>query len=179
MHYISKIILFVILRWKIKGEFPKRIKQYVLIAAPHTSWLDFPLGLLIRSITRTNIHFVGKKVLFKYPQGFFFRLWGGFSIDRSISNNTVDVLIDKFKENENFILAISPEGTRQKTDMWKTGYYYIAKGANIPIVKVVLDYQNKTVIIATPFYPTDNVEKDIDSIQNYYKGKQGKHPLLS
>jgi 1-acyl-sn-glycerol-3-phosphate acyltransferase len=179
MSYISKFILFFILRWKIIGDFPKEIKQYVLIAVPHTSWMDVPLGLLIRSITKTNIHFVGKKSLFKKPYGFFFRSLGGFPIDRTASNNTVDLLIEKFKENENFILAISPEGTRQKVESWKTGFYYIAKGANIPIVKVAFDYQNKKITIDHPFYPTDDVNKDITSLYDYFKGIKGKHAHLS
>lgn len=179
MHYISKFILITLLRWEIKGEFPKNIKQYVLIPVPHTCWVDFFLGLLVRSITKTNIHFVGKKSLFKAPYGFIFRSLGGFPVDRTSSNNTVKLLVDKFKENENFILNISPEGTRQKTNKWKTGFYYIAKGANVPIVKIALDYEHKIIKIAPPFYPSDDVDKDIAYLRNYFKGIKGKHAHLS
>ncbi|MEI6864496.1 1-acyl-sn-glycerol-3-phosphate acyltransferase [Flavicella sp.] len=179
MYELSKRILITILRWKIIGQFPKKIKQYVVIAAPHTSWVDFPLGLLIRCFSFQKIHFIGKKTLFNFPHGVFFRWVGGFSIDRSKSDNKVQFLIDKFHENENFILAISPEGTRKKTKKWKTGYYYIAKGAGVPIVKIALDFKNKQVLIDSPFYPTDNFKKDIQEIKKYFKGISGRHPHLS
>lgn len=179
MHALSKFLLFTVLKWKIIGEFPKNIKQYVLIAAPHTSWLDVPLGLLIRSITKTNIHFVGKKSLFKKPQGIFFRMLGGFPIDRTTSNNTVSLLVEKFKENEEFILGISPEGTRKKVEFWKTGFYYIAKGADVPVVSVVLDYQNKVIKIIPPFYLSNDVEEDIKFLRSCFIDVKGRHPELS
>ena len=179
MHLLSKFLFFTILRWKLKGEFPREIKQYVLIAVPHTSWVDVPLGLLIRSITKTEIHFIGKKKLFKKPLGFFFKWLGGFPVDRKNSNNSVEELAAKFKNNENFILGISPEGTRQKVTSWKTGFYYIAKEANVPIVAVALDYKRKTVSITSPFYLTDDADRDISYLQNYFKGVYGKHAHLS
>jgi len=179
MHYFSKFILFTVFRWRIVGVFPKNIKKYIVIGAPHTSWLDFPLGILLRSITKTNIHFVGKKALFKYPQGIFFRWAGGFPVDRSRSNNTVEALADKFKQEDQFILGISPEGTRKKAEKWKTGFYYIAKLAEIPIVKVAFDFKHKQIIIDTAFYPTDNTEQDLSNLKSFYKGIQGRHAELS
>lgn len=179
MYKLSKLILITILRWKIIGLFPENLNKYVVIAAPHTSWLDLPLGLLIRSFSFYKIHFVAKNNLFKFPYGIFFRWVGGFPIDRTKSNNKVQSLIDKFHENKIFILAISPEGTRKKTNKWKTGYYYIAKGAGVPIVKIALDFKNKQILIDSPFYPTDNSEKDLKEIKKYFKGISGRHPHLS
>ena len=179
MYYISKFIFFYVLRWKLNGELPKELKQYVLIAAPHTSWVDVPLGLLIRSMTKTNIQFIGKKSLFKQPQGFFFKWLGGFPVDRTTSSNNVDFFLKKFKDNEHFILGLSPEGTRQKAEKWKTGFYYIAKGANVPVVSIALDYRDKTVTIAPPFYLTDEADKDIAQLRKFFNGILGKHPHLS
>lgn len=179
MHHLSKFLFFFVFKWKLKGEFPKNLKQYILIAAPHTSWIDVPLGILIRAITKTNIHFIGKKSLFKLPQGILFRSLGGFPVDRTVSNNTVTYLVRKFEENPNFILGLSPEGTRQKVEKWKTGFYYIAKGANVPIVRVILDYQNKKVTILPPYYLTDTIENDMPLLKQAYKGINGKHPEFS
>ena len=179
MGLFSRFFLFILLRWCIKGSFPKTIKKYVVIAAPHTSWIDVPLGLLVRSITKTHINFIGKSALFKRPQGFFFRWIGGFPIDRSKSNNYVQLLVQKFRENDTFILGLSPEGTRKKVDTWKTGYYFIAKEAGVPIVKVALDFKNKQILIDEPFYPTKNSHEDMVKIQRFYHGISGRFPELS
>ncbi|WP_152287187.1 1-acyl-sn-glycerol-3-phosphate acyltransferase [Flavicella marina] len=179
MHVISKFIFHFLLGWKLKGKFPEQHKKYLVIAAPHTSWLDVPLGVLVRSITKTDIHFIGKKALFRLPQGIFFRWLGGFPIDRTKSNNTVDLLVSKFNENDSFVLGMSPEGTRKKVEKWKTGYYFIAKGAGVPIVKVALDFQNKEVRIDEPYFLTEDVQADMENIQNYYKGVKGKVPDFS
>ena len=179
MHVISKFIFHFLLGWKLIGKFPEQHKKYLVIAAPHTSWLDVPLGVLVRSITKTDIHFIGKKALFRLPQGIFFRWLGGFPIDRTKSNNTVDLLVSKFNENDSFVLGMSPEGTRKKVEKWKTGYYFIAKGAGVPIVKVALDFQNKEVRIDEPYFLTVDVQADMENIQSYYKGVKGKVPDFS
>jgi 1-acyl-sn-glycerol-3-phosphate acyltransferase len=179
MHNFSKFIFFTFLRWKFTGSFPKDIKKYIIIVAPHTSWIDFPVGLLIRSITKLQIHFVGKKSLFKLPHGIFFRKLGGFPIDRTKATNTVEILVDKFKKEDEFILGISPEGTRKKVEKWKTGFYYVATLANVPIVKVALDFEHKNILIDAPFYPTDNPSEDLVSLKYFYNGINGRHPDLS
>lgn len=179
MQSISKFILFTLFKWKIIGEFPSDCKQYVLIAAPHTCWIDIPIGILIRSITQTKISFIGKKSLFKNPQGVFFRWLGGFAVDRTKSTNMVASLIHKFKENENFILCLSPEGTRKKVKNWKSGYYYIAKGAGVPIVKLALDFKSKHILIDAPYYLTDDKNNDMKTIRGFYHGISGRYPELS
>ena len=179
MHRLSKFVLFTLLRWKIVGDFPGEVKQYVVIAAPHTSWMDVPLGILIRSIKKTKINFIGKKILFKNPQGFFFRWLGGFPIDRSKSNNTVQLLVDMFDQNKDFKLGISPEGTRQKVENGKTGYYYVAKKANVPVVKVALDFKNKQVLIDDPYFLTADDEQDMKIIKRFFHGVEGRFPNLS
>src|SRR5690606_37892601 len=107
-----------------------------------------------------KINFIGKDSLFKGPFGFIFRSLGGTPVDRSKSNNLVDAIVNVFNEKEEFRLALSPEGTRKKIAQWKTGFYYIAKGANVPIVMATLDFSKKQVKISEPFYTTDDKEKD-------------------
>ncbi len=175
---ISKFIFTKILGWKLIGEFPKDVKKFVVIGAPHTSWKDFPIAILARDSFGIDIRFIGKKALFKPPFGFLFRWLGGTPVDRTSSNDKVKEIIQLFNKQETFYLAMSPEGTRKKVTQWKTGFYYIAKGANVPIVMFTLDFGAKQVAISPPYYPTENKEKDFDAFHSFYKGVKGANPEL-
>lgn len=175
---ISKFIYTKILGWKLVGEFPKDLKKYVVIGAPHTSWKDFPIAILGRNTWGVKINFIGKKALFKPPFGFIFRWLGGSPVDRTKSSNKVDAIVDVFNKNEEFRLALSPEGTRQKVDKWKTGFYYIAKGAGVPIIMFTLDFGRKQMAISEPFYPTDDMEADFKVFHDFYKDVKGAKPEL-
>jgi 1-acyl-sn-glycerol-3-phosphate acyltransferase len=159
-----------------ENNFPLELKKYVVIAAPHTSWIDFPIAILARNSSGAKINFIGKNSLFKGPFGFFFRALGGTPVDRSKSNNLVDAIIAIFNDKTEFRLGLSPEGTRKKVDKWKSGFYYIAKGANVPIVMATLDFGNKKVKISDPYYTTDDKEKDFAFFHAFYDGIQGKNP---
>ncbi len=108
------------------------LPKYVLIAAPHTSWVDFPVAILAKFATGIKANYIGKASLFNGPFGFFFRWLGGAPVDRSSNNNAVDAIVAIFNSRERFILGLSPEGTRKKVTSFKTGFYYIAKGAKVP-----------------------------------------------
>lgn len=176
MKLFARFILYTILGWKTVGKFPKKLKKYVIIAAPHTHWLDFPLGVAIKFAESVPANYIGKASLFKPPFGFIFRWLGGTPIERSTSTNKVAAIVDVFNSHENFILAMSPEGTRQKVANWKTGFYYIAKGANVPIVMIAFDFKNKEVKISEPYYLTDKKEEDLNFFYAYYEGVKGKIP---
>ncbi|WKD86702.1 hypothetical protein KCTC32516_02078 [Polaribacter huanghezhanensis] len=173
---ISKFIFNTILGWKLVNNFPKDIKKYVVIAAPHTSWQDFPIGILARNTSGIKINFIGKDSLFKAPFGFIFRGLGGAPVDRSQSNNLVDAIVHVFHTKDEFRLALSPEGTRQKIAKWKTGFYYIAKGAKVPIVMATLDFKNKQVKISEPYYTTDDKEKDFKHFKSFFTPEMAKKP---
>lgn len=162
--------------WKLVHNFPKDLNKYVVIAAPHTSWQDFPIGILARNTAGVKINFIGKDSLFKGPFGFIFRSLGGTPVDRSKSNNLVDAIVQVFDQKEQFRLALSPEGTRKKVDKWKTGFYYIAKGAKVPIVMATLDFDKKQVKISEPFYTTNNKDKDFEHFYSFFDSKMAKIP---
>jgi len=166
------------MRWKIINDFPK-LKKYVIIAAPHTSWQDFPIGILAKFSISLNVNYVGKASLFKWPYGFLFRWLGGAPIDRNKSSNKVQAIIDVFNAKDEFILALSPEGTRQKVTKWRTGFYYIAKGANVPIVMITLDFKRKQIKVSKPYYLTNDIDTDFKYFYAYFDGVEGKHPELS
>ncbi|TYP99072.1 acyltransferase-like protein [Tenacibaculum adriaticum] len=166
---ISEFIFTKILGWKLVGDFPRHHKKYIVIGAPHTSWKDFPIAILARNTAGIPINFIGKDSLFKPPFGFIFRKLGGAPVDRSKSNNLVDAIVAVFNSREEFRLALSPEGTRERVEKWKTGFYFIAKGANVPIVMFAFDFKNKEIKVAEPYYLTDNMEADFDHFFSFYK----------
>lgn len=175
---VSKFIFTKILGWKVAGSFPEDLKKYVVIGAPHTSWKDFHIAILARNSMGVKINYIAKASLFKPPFGFIFRKLGGTPVNRTKSTNLVDAIVAIFDEKEEFRLALSPEGTRQYTEKWKTGFYYIAKGAKVPIVMFAFDFGNKQIKVAEPYYLTDNMEKDFEHFLNFYKDIQGAKPEL-
>jgi len=166
-----------ILGWKIEGIFPPPDKKFMLIVAPHTSNWDFPLGILVRKARNAKVMFMAKNSLFRWPHGFIFRWLGGYPVDRTGNKNYVQNVAGIFKRHETFAVIIAPEGTRQKVNKFKTGFYFIAKEANIPIQMCKFDYSIKTATFDKPFYPTD-VDTDMEIIMRYYKGIDGKNKEL-
>jgi len=182
MQWLAKIIYFKFLGWQIVGNtnFSKdSVKKAVIIAAPHTSWHDFYIGVLLRAAVQLKTNFVGKKELFVFPVGWFFRALGGAPINRQSNENKVEAIAKLFKEKAEFRMTLAPEGTRKKVVEWRTGFYYIAKKAHVPIIMFTLDFKNKQNKISEPFYPTDNVEADLKYIRNFYKDVVGKIPEYS
>ncbi|MDF0708634.1 1-acyl-sn-glycerol-3-phosphate acyltransferase [Flagellimonas okinawensis] len=173
MQWLAKIIYFKILGWKLNGTFPE-VDKCVIIVVPHTHWLDFFLGLLIRKVINQEINYIGKKSLFKPPFGWFFRWTGGAPVDRSKNSNTVDSIVQLFSDRKVFRFALAPEGTRKKVDALRTGFYHIAKKANVPIVMVAFDFGKKEIKIGEPFMASDDQEKDFLKIKDFYTGVKGK-----
>lgn len=163
--------------WKPVGVFPYHLKKYVVIVAPHTSGWDFIIGVLFRkSLRLEKARYLGKAELFKPPFGFIFRWLGGYPVDRSSRHNMVDEVVKIFNQHEEFGIALSPEGTRQRVDRLRTGFYNIAKKANIPIIMVGLDFRNKRVILSEPLYTTDSMEEDFEKILAFFRPIEGKYP---
>jgi len=173
MHPLAKFIYYNLLGWKVVGEFPT-LDKCVVAVVPHTSWVDFFLGLLVRRVINQDINYIAKKSLFKPPFGWYFKWMGGAPIDRSKSSDTVTAISNVFSENKVFRLALSPEGTRKKVETWKTGFYYIAKTAKVPIVLVAFDYGGKQVKISEPQYTSSDIEEDFKKYKLFFKGSVGK-----
>ncbi|KIX22814.1 acyltransferase [Flavobacterium sp. 316] len=176
---IYRFIFCTLFGWKVVGDIDREIKKCILIAVPHTSWWDFFLGIFSRGILNIEINFLAKKELFIFPFSYFFKWVGGAPLNRGKKENKVDAIAKIFKEKELFRLALAPEGTRKKVTQWKTGFYYMALKANIPIIPVAFDYGKKEVVYNEPFYPTGNIDEDLKKLQAYYKGVIGKIPEYS
>lgn len=171
---ISSWILKV-LGWRITGNYPEDVKKFVVAVVPHTSNWDFPLGLLVRSSLKKKIKFIGKSSLFVFPIGLLFRALGGTPVDRSKRSNFVEGAIKVFNDADELAVTIAPEGTRKKVDKLKTGFYFIALGAKVPILLTKFDYDHKEVDFGELFYPTGDVENDMNYISHYFHGTLGKN----
>jgi 1-acyl-sn-glycerol-3-phosphate acyltransferase len=175
---LGKFLLFLS-GWKIVGKIPP-VPKTVMIAAPHTSNWDFYYTMVIFSALGVKINFLGKKSLFRFPLGLLMRFFGGIPIDRSKNNNFVSTAAEMIKQREKIILLVPVEGTRAYTEQWKSGFYYIAKEADVPISLGFLDYAKKEGgFFEDLFYPTGNYVEDLEKIQLYYKDVQGKYPQNS
>ncbi|SDB41341.1 1-acyl-sn-glycerol-3-phosphate acyltransferases [Flavobacteriaceae bacterium MAR_2010_188] len=177
MRWLARFIYFKVLGWQIVGNknfSTDTVKKCVIIALPHTSWHDFYIGILLRKIANVKTNFVAKKELFKGPLGWYLKSVGGSPLDRTSSQNKVEVITELFKNKEEFRLTLAPEGTRKKVLKWKTGFYYIAKAAGVPIIMFTLDFGKKQNKISEPFYPTDNIEADFEYMRSFFEGALGK-----
>tara|TARA_Y100001949_G_scaffold158201_1_gene148256 strand:- start:71 stop:616 length:546 start_codon:yes stop_codon:yes gene_type:complete len=170
------LLCFKLFGWTTKGELPD-LKKFVLIVAPHTSMMDYFVGVAARSIFRLKSNYLAKDSLFKVPiVGWFLRITGGYAVDRSKNTGMVDQVIELFNTKERFVLTITPEGTRKPVTKWKTGFYWIAVKSKIPIVMVGFDYEKKFVEMRPPFYPTGHIDADMETMLAYFRTIKGKHP---
>ena len=147
-----------------------------MIGAPHTSNWDFPIAMAALILLRLKTNYLAKKELFRFPLGIIMRAFGGIPVDRSKHTGLVDAMIAEFDKHDELILLIPPEGTRKLVKAWKTGFYRVAVGANVPIVISYLDYGTKTAGLKAVVYPSGNYDADLEKIKSYYKGMKGKHP---
>ncbi len=167
---------FFLTGWKTIGKLPE-VKKYILIVAPHTSNMDFFVGLAARHILNFKSHYLAKKSLFDNPfVGWFLRLTGGYPVDRSRKMKMTDQVVELYNQHEEFVVTITPEGTRSYVPEWKTGFYRIAVNAGLPILLVGFDYSRKVVELKELFYPTDDMGKDMEHILSYYRTIKGRHP---
>lgn len=149
--------------WRIEGELP-RLDKFVVIGAHHTSNWDFVLFIALKFVLRLNARWFGKHTIFRAPFGALMRRWGGIPIRRDLRRNTVEQAIQAFDAHSQFMLVLSPEGTRKKVERWKMGFYHIACGAEVPIVLGALDYRNRRVFIGPTLWPSGDEAADLREI---------------
>lgn len=179
MQKIAKFIYFKIIKWKLVGDFPE-VDKCVMIVVSHTSYVDFFLGLLVRKVWNKEINFIGKESLFKFPLiGWYLKWVGGAPIVRDKKSDTVAAIANIFKTKKVFRLSLTPEGTRKKVTEWKTGFYYIAKLAQVPVVMVAFDFKHKQVKISQAYFTTNDKEADLKIYKSFFKGVVGRIPEKS
>jgi len=172
---ISKLF-FRLSGWKIEGGIPPEIKKCVMVAAPHTSNYDFPIARAVFYILDIHVKYLIKKESMIFPVGALLAASGAIGVDRSKQNNVVDSMVDIINETEEIVMLLSPEGTRKLVPKWKTGFYYAAVKAKVPIVLSYLDYEKKVGGIGIVIYPTGDIVSDMQLIREYYRNIVPKHP---
>lgn len=174
LRWLASAILFL-LRWRVVGELPVT-SRYVLVAAPHTSNWDFPLMLLAVLKTGMDLHWMGKHTLFKAPFGGLMRWLGGIPIDRTRANQTVGQMVARFRASDQLVVLIPPEGTRARVQRWKTGFYHIAHGADVPVLLGFIDARRRHLGFGPLIALTGDIEADLPRIQAFFADKQGIRP---
>jgi 1-acyl-sn-glycerol-3-phosphate acyltransferase len=177
---LGRLVQFVF-GWNVTGKLPDDPK-YIIVAVHTSGWdLIFALmGMLVltHGLAGMRLCWMGKQELFRPSFGWFMRLIGGIPIDRSGSHSVVDQSIAAFDRHERMAMIITPEGTRKRGRGWKTGFYYIAQGAHVPIVCGILDYDRKVVGPGLLLRPNGNLEADIATMKEFFAGQKALHPEL-
>jgi 1-acyl-sn-glycerol-3-phosphate acyltransferase len=162
--------------WKVLGKLPPGAEKSVLIAAPHTSNWDLPYTLMVAFSLRLTIYWMGKEQIFRFPFRGLMMWLGGIPVQREKSTNLVAASVEAIKAASGPLqLVVPPEGTRSKTRYWKTGFYHIAVGAQVPIVMAYMDYEKKISGLGPVFEPTGDLEADMAQIKAFYANFKGKN----
>ncbi len=161
-------LVFKLSGWKTAGKAPA-LKKYIVVGAPHTSNWDFVFGLSAWNLYGMKPRYLIKKEFYVFPLNILFWLTGGVKVDRSKSNSLTESIVQMFAGRDEFVVIFPPEGTRKKVERWKTGFYYVALHAKVPIVLGAMDYKKKTTDLSEPFYPTGDIEKDFLVFKEFYR----------
>ena len=160
--------------WKLVGDFPD-VARLVLIAAPHSSWLDGFWGLLIKIAIGIDISFMGKRELFVGPLGWIVRKLGGIPVERGSTHGVVEQMAARFRRKKPLWLGIAPEGTRKAVKKWRTGFWHIARAADVPILPVYFHYPERSIGVGPLFFTSDDMDADLQRLRKFYAPWRGKH----
>ena len=172
--YISRLAL-KLFGWKVMGDFPEG-EKFVVLAAPHTSGWDFVWGRLYYNTIRKSVRFMINEKFFFFPLNIWIRSLGAIPVKHDRKSSLVDQMVHEFEERDNFLLTITPEGTRSRVKRWKRGFYHIAIQAKVPIVLGFIDYKKKELGIFTYVNPSGDLKDDLEIIRKHYENVQGRFP---
>lgn len=174
---MSKLALFIfkIFGWKIVGELPN-FKKFVIVGAPHTSNWDFIIGRLYFFVYKIPVQFFIKKEWFFFPMNLLLKSLGAIPVNRGKNTKLTEEIVKTFRERDELVMLVTPEGTRKYNPDWKKGFYYIALQAKVPIVLGYVDYSTKTAGIGPHLYPSGNIEEDMKFILDFYRTVKGRFP---
>ena len=173
---VISIVMLKIIRWRVIGSLPEGQRKYVLIVAPHTSNWDFILFVFAVSVLRLQPSVLIKSTLFVGPLGWLLRYCGAIPVNRTQANSLVDYIAGIYAEREEFVLIITPEGTRSANPNWKRGFHHVARQAEVPVLVVYVDSAIRTIGIEGLMEPSDDVDADINKLKQFYDSKSGLKP---
>jgi len=174
LYWIGRLWL-TLTGWKVEGDVPP-LQHAIIIAAPHTSNWDLPHMLAVSWVLRWRISWMGKHTLFRGMGGRFLRAMGGVPVDRRAAGGVVASAARRLQSDAPpLILAVAPSGTRSRRDHWKSGFYWIAKTAECPIIMSYLDYGQRRVGIGPLLTPSGDLVADMDKVRAFYKDMDGRN----
>lgn len=174
LHWLGKYYL-KLFGWKVESEVPPDRKLLCLIT-PHTTNWDFVMLHALALHYKVPIYFIAKHTMFRWPFGWFVRRVGGIPVNRKSTVNFVDQVVNAFNEREELVLGIAPEGTRSRTDFWKTGFYHIALGAKVRIGCTFVDYGRKVTGFGPIITPSGDIEADMAKFREFYSQVTPRRP---
>lgn len=161
--------------WTITGQLPEH-KKMVIAVAPHTSNHDFFIGIAAALALDLNIRFLGKHSIFVWPVKRLLESLGGIAVDRSHPHGVVGQVVSEFNQNETLLLGLSPEGSRKKVEQWRSGFWFIAKQANVPICLLGLDYKSRQLVFGPCFYAGESFTDDLLQMRTFFQQMTAKYP---
>jgi 1-acyl-sn-glycerol-3-phosphate acyltransferase len=167
--------VLALMRWRVEGVVPD-VPKCVIIAAPHTSNWDFVVGIAAKLALGLRVRWLAKHTIFKRPFAGILRWLGGIPVDRAAAGGVVGTAIERFREDEQLFLGLTPEGTRQRVERWKSGFHRIAVGAGVPILPVRIDWNERAIVLAELFRPTGDYESDVERLQAGFTPQMALHP---
>jgi len=167
--------VLAVLRWRVVGQLPD-LSKLVIIVGPHTSAWDLIVGLAAKLALHIEATFLAKHTLFFWPLGSLLRSLGGIPVDRSGSHDVVDQMAQHFDESEELVLVLAPEGTRRHVEHWKSGFYYIAQRARVPIVPAALDFENRRIRFGPPLEPAGDPQAEVAVLRRFIDQAGARNP---
>lgn len=161
--------------WQLVGQIAEHPKC-IIIGAHHTSNWDFVYAMLVKFSLGHEFHWIGKAAIFSWPFGGLMRKLGGIPVWREKRSNFVYQIVEAFNKADQLRIVIAPEGTRKQAPYWKSGFYYMALGARVPIVLGFIDYHKKQIGFGPTLIPNGNIQDDFAKIRDFYADKQGLYP---
>jgi len=168
-------LILKLLGWTYADNVPQ-VDKCILIVAPHTSNWDFVLGICLKTALKLELSYLGKDSLFTWYSGWFFRSLGGIPVNRHQHHNIVAQVVDSFENSDHLWLALSPEGTRSRLDYWRSGFYYMALAAAVPVVTVYIDAKTKSLGFGPIVQLTGDISADMAIFSAFYQNKIGICP---
>lgn len=177
-------LLFWITGWKVQGHYPANVPKSVMIAAPHTSNWDLVYARAAFFIMGVPVRYTIKKEMMKFaPLGWLLRKLGAIPVERNKErarklgqSSLVYGMVRLFDTHDRLVVMVTPEGTRKFVPKWKTGFYFTAVRAGVPIILGYLDYEKKHAGIGPTIYPSGNIQEDMHKILSFYNGITAKYP---
>lgn len=169
------LLWFRLTGWKVEGQLPP-LPKLVVIGAPHTTNWDFVMFLAVMATLGVRASFIGKHSLFKRPFGGLMRRLGGIPVRRDVRESVVEQMAAAYRAADSLVLVVAPEGTRSRSENWKSGFYHIARSAGVPIVPARIDYRKKVVVLGEALTPGDDLASDMQQLRDFYAHGVGKFP---